>query len=101
MWGYYVEARYHFMPSCLKSWSPRIFTENSTFTGVLRWDEVQTSAILTDGRNNWLRNRITPGLNYRYTEDTVFKLDYQINMEEKDLTDIANNAFLFSVATYF
>ena len=101
MWGYYVEARYHFMPPFLRSWAPRIFTENSTFTGVLRWDQVQTSAILSDGRNNWLRNRITPGLNYRYTEDTVFKLDYQINMEEKDLTDIANNAFLFSVATYF
>jgi len=40
-------------------------------------------------------------INYRYTEDTVFKLDYQINMEEKDMTDISNNAFLFSVATYF
>jgi len=40
-------------------------------------------------------------LNYRYTEDTVFKLDYQINMEEKDMPGIANNAFLFSVATYF
>ncbi|GJQ23698.1 hypothetical protein BIY37_11770 [Candidatus Brocadia sapporoensis] len=102
MWGYYVEARYHFMPSILKSWSPRIFTDNSTFTGALRWEQVQTA-----GRDDnfesvhWLRNRITPCLNYRYTEDTVFKLDYQINMEEKDMADIANNAFLFSVATYF
>ncbi len=101
MWGYYTEARYHFMPSCLKSWAPRIFTDNSTFTGVLRWEQVQTSAIEAAGRENWLRNRITPGLNYRYTEDTVFKLDYQINMEDKDLADTANNAFLFSVATYF
>ncbi|HHT9116408.1 MAG TPA: hypothetical protein ACFYEL_08060 [Candidatus Wunengus californicus] len=101
MWGYYLEARYHFMPSILKSWSPKIFTENSTFTGVLRWDQVQTAG-LEDGEGvHWLRNRITPGLNYRYTEDTVFKLDYQINMEEKDMPDIANNAFLFSVATYF
>ena len=101
MWGYYLEARYHFMPSILKSWSPKIFTENSTFTGVLRWDQVQTAG-LEDGEGvYWLRNRITPGLNYRYTEDTVFKLDYQINMEEKDMPGIANNAFLFSVATYF
>ena len=23
----------------------------------------------------------------------MFKLDYQINMEEKDMTDISNNAF--------
>ncbi|HHT9113226.1 MAG TPA: hypothetical protein ACFYD0_07885 [Candidatus Wunengus sp. YC65] len=101
MWGYYLEARYHFMPSVLKNWSPKIFTENSTFTGVLRWDQVQTAG-LDDGESvHWLRNRITPGLNYRYTEDTVFKLDYQINMEEKDMPGISNNAFLFSVATYF
>jgi len=102
MWGYYLEARYHFMPPVLKSWSPKIFTENSTFTGVLRWEQVQTAGRDDDfERVHWLRNRITPGLNYRYTEDTVFKLDYQINMEEKDMPGIANNAFLFSVATYF
>ncbi|MDN3514362.1 MAG: hypothetical protein NG747_08185 [Candidatus Brocadia sp.] len=102
MWGYYLEARYHFMPSVLRNWSPKIFTENSTFTGVLRWDQVQTAGRDDDfKRVHWMRNRVTPGLNYRYTEDTVFKLDYQINMEEKDMADIANNAFLFSVATYF
>jgi len=101
MWGYYVEGRYHFMPACLKSLAPKFFTDNSTFTGVLRWDQIETSEIQDSGRANWMRNRITPGLNYRYTEDTVFKLDYQINMEEKDMTDVANNAFLFSVATYF
>jgi len=101
MWGYYVEGRYHFMPTCLKTLAPKFFTDNSTFTGVLRWDQVQTSEIVSGDRVNWLRNSITPGLNYRYTEDTVFKLDYQINMEDKDMADIANNAFLFSVATYF
>ena len=62
---------------------------------------MQTSEIASGDRVNWLRNSITPGLNYRYTEDTVFKLDYQINMEDKDMVDVANNAFLFSVATYF
>ncbi|MCF6154498.1 MAG: hypothetical protein E3K36_04435 [Candidatus Brocadia sp.] len=102
MWGYYLEARYHFMPSILKTWSPGIFTDNSTFTGVLRWGQVQTAGRDDNfQRVHWLRNRLTPGLNYRYTEDTVFKLDYQINMEEKDMPDTANNAFLFSVATYF
>lgn len=102
MWGYYIEARYHFMPSILKEWSPGIFTEDSTFTAALRWDQVQTAGRDDDFESvHWLRNRITPGLNYRYTEDTVFKLDYQINMEEKDMPDVANNAFLFSVATYF
>lgn len=101
MWGYYVEGRYHFMPSMLKTWAPQIFTENSTFTGVVRWDQVQTSAISGGERVDHLRTRITPGLNYRYTEDTVFKLDYQINVEQKDLADVGNNAFVFSVATYF
>jgi len=102
MWGYYLEARYHFMPSLLKSWSPRIFTDNSTFTGIVRWDQVQTAGRDDNfSRVHWMRDRITPGLNYRYTEDTVFKLDYQINVEEKDLSDSANNAFLLSVATYF
>lgn len=102
MWGYYIEARYHFMPSILKDWSPGIFTEDSTFTAALRWDQVQTAGRDDDfERVHWMRNRLTPGFNYRYTEDTVFKLDYQINMEEKDMPDVANNAFLFSVATYF
>ena len=90
------------MPSLLKSWIPRIFTDNSTFTSALRWDQVQTAGRDDNfERVHWGRNRLTPGLNYRYTEDTVIKLDYQINMEEKDMSDIANNAFLFSVATYF
>lgn len=101
MWGYYLEARYHFMPSGLKNLAPKFFTENSTFTGVLRWDQVETAGLENGEDLHWLRNRITPGLNYRYTEDTVFKLDYQINIEERDMEDIANNAFLFSVATYF
>jgi len=101
MWGYYLEGRYHFMPAGLKNWSPKIFTENSTFTGVLRWDQVETAGLEGGEEVHWMRNRITPGLNYRYTEDTVFKFDYQINMEEKDMEDVADNTFLFSVATYF
>ncbi len=101
MWGYYIESRYHFMPSVLKSWSPSIFTEHSTFTGVLRWEQVQTAGYDGGKSVQWMQNRVTPGLNYRYTEDTVFKLDYQINMEEKDMPELANNAFIFSVATYF
>ena len=104
MWGYYIEPRYHFMPPMLRDWAPSIFTDHSTFTGVVRWEQVQTSQlnrIAGVGTENWLRTRITPGINYRYTEDTVFKLDYQINVEQKDMSDFANNAFIFSVATYF
>jgi len=102
MWGYYLEARYHFMPSFLTDLSPQFFSQNSTFTGVLRWGQVQTAGRDDDfERVHWLRSRTTFGLNYRYTEDTVFKLDYQLNTESKDMPDKANNAALFSVATYF
>lgn len=102
MWGYYLEARYHFMPPVLRDALPQLFTADSTFTGALRWDQVRTAGRDNDfERIHWLRNRLTYGLNYRYTEDTVFKLDYQFNWEEDDLEDEANNTFLFSVATYF
>ena len=36
--GYYIEPRYHFMPEFLKNLAPStVFTEDSTFTAVLRW----------------------------------------------------------------
>lgn len=114
MWGYYAEIRYHFMPSILKWWAPTFFTEESTFTAVLRHDHAETvstdreldaedieQVINTNPELSYLRDRVTVGLNYRFTEDTVFKLDYQINTEHKDLPSISNNALLFQVATYF
>lgn len=83
------------MPEFLKGIAPKIFTDVSTFTAVTRWEQLDL-----DGNK---RNRTTLGLNYRYTEDTVFKLDYQINMghgtghtESDD-----GNALLLGVATYF
>ncbi len=101
MRGYYIEPRYHFMPRCLQKMAPTIFTDDSTFTAVARWGQVDI-----DGFG---RNRATFGLNWRYTEDSVFKLEYQINTEHGRLTDelpddgagIANNALVFSIATYF
>ncbi|MGR3310578.1 MAG: hypothetical protein ACUZ77_07350 [Candidatus Brocadiales bacterium] len=98
MWGYYIEPRYHFMPQCLQKMAPTIFTDDSTFTAVARWGQVDI-----DG---FSRNRATFGLNWRYTEDSVFKLEYQINTEhgrlaERDGAGIANNALVFSIATYF
>ncbi len=95
MWGYYIEPRYHFMPGFLKTMAPTIFTEDSTFTGVTRWEQLDLDGEKTD--------RITFGLNYRYTEDTVFKLDYQINTTTKEdrPAESKNNTFLFGIATYF
>ncbi|MGR3318215.1 MAG: hypothetical protein ACUZ8O_07005 [Candidatus Anammoxibacter sp.] len=114
MWGYYAEVRYHFMPEILRNWAPTFFTEQSTFTAVIRHGHVQTVSkdretdftniargINTNPELFFLRDRITLGLNYRITEDTVFKIDYQINTEHKDLQSASNNQLLFQVSTYF
>jgi hypothetical protein len=110
MWGYYVEPRYHFMPEFLKTLAPTVFTEDSTFTAVLRWGQVdinQPTNVALEG--DIIRTRLTPGLNWRYTEDTVFKAEYQINGEhgrrinagDPRGTDQNNDSFVFSVATFF
>jgi hypothetical protein len=110
MWGYYIEPRYHFMPEFLKALAPTVFTEDSTFTAVLRWGQIDVNSptnIALEG--DVRRSRLTPGINWRYTEDTVFKAEYQINTEHGrrinagDLrgTEQNNDSFVFSVATYF
>lgn len=96
--GYYLQGSYHFMPPALRRWFPRHFKEESTFTLVGRWDQVD----LNGGEETSLigeRDRFTLGLNFRPVEDTVFKLDYQINNGNVASDD--RDAFLASVATYF
>ncbi len=97
MWGYYAEVRYHFLPSLLQRIAPTFFTDESTFTAVLRHGHVETES----DDQHFLRDRLTVGLNYRITEDTVFKVDYQVNTEHKALPSNENNELLFQVSTYF
>lgn len=100
--GYYVEPRYHFMPGFLHDFAPKIFTDRSTFTLAPRWEQMDLD------RGN-RQDRLTLGLNFRYTEDTVIKLDYQFNREHfrKGFPAIGrddainNNALIFGLATYF
>ncbi len=110
MWGVYAEPRYHFMPQILKDVAPTVFTDNSTFTAVLRVGYVdinQPTNVANDG--DIRRSRITPGVNFRYTEDTVFKLEYQFNDEHGRAinagdprgTSQSNDSLVFSVSTYF
>ncbi|MGR3303520.1 MAG: hypothetical protein ACUZ8I_13585 [Candidatus Scalindua sp.] len=110
MWGYYVEPRYHFMPQFLKDLAPTFFTDDSIFTAVLRWGHIdvnQPTNVANEG--DIRRTRLTPGLNFRYTEDTVFKIEYQFNEEhgrrinagDSRGTDQSNDSLVFSVATYF
>jgi hypothetical protein len=119
MQGYYIQGNYHFMPEFLKKWAPSHFTDASTFTAVVRWEQVDTD---TDNRTRNAPNtvgnrreleRLTLGLNFRPIEDTVFKFDWQFNTQ-KDATGLVNggdlgsasspmngNGFLIQAATYF
>src|SRR3989454_10603496 len=95
--GYYVQGNYHFLPQFLRRWAPSYFTEASTFTGVVRWDNINTNSELADTA----RQRLTLGLNFRPIEDTVFKADYQFNFEDGKNNRIRNDGLVLSVATYF
>jgi hypothetical protein len=72
---------------------PAVFREDSSFTAVLRWDHVDL-----DGSR---RNRITPGLNFRPTQDTVFRVDYALDFEDWAHRRVDDDVFSVSIATYF
>lgn len=100
--GYYIEPRYHFMPVFLMDLAPSFFTDDSIFTTVVRFGATDMGDF-GSGSHKIRRTRLTPGFNYRYTEDTVFKAEYQLNWEHGLVTtpEVSNNVLLFSVATYF
>lgn len=118
MFGYYVQANYHFMPELLRRLAPSHFGEGSTFTFTLRWEQIDTD---TDNRTLALSNgnrreldRLTVGLNYRPIEDLVFKFNWQYNTQNDNARgivpagDLGNAAsrmdgdgFLMQMATYF
>jgi hypothetical protein len=93
LYGYYLQGNYHFLPSLFRTWAPKIFTEQSTFTFVNRWDWINL-----DGNRS---RRYTVGLNFRPVEETVFKTDFQWSRDAGALESTDDNAFIFSVASYF
>src|SRR2546426_1283333 len=95
--GYYVQGNYHFLPQFLRRWAPSFFTEASTFTAVVRWDQINTNSEFSDTK----KERLTFGINFRPVEDTVFKVDYQFNFEDGKNNFIRNDGLVLSVATYF
>lgn len=118
MQGYYIQGNYHFMPDFLKKWAPSHFTDASTFTAVVRWEQVDTDSDnrtlgLAGGGNRRELDRLTLGLNFRPIEDTVFKFDWQFNTQKNatglvpagDLgtssSPMNGNGFLIQAATYF
>jgi hypothetical protein len=117
MQGYYIQGNYHFMPEFLKKLAPSHFTDASTFTAVVRWEQVDTDTdnrtlALAQGNRRELE-RLTLGLNFRPIEDTVFKFDWQFNTQKNaqglaNAGDLGNanspingNGFLIQAATYF
>ena len=95
--GFYVQGNYHFMPDALRRWAPTFFTEASTFTAVLRWDQINTNSEIAASA----AERLTLGLNFRPIQDTAFKIDYQFNYEDGKNNRIRNDGLVLSVATYF
>lgn len=91
--GYYAQVNYHWMPRWFLDTFRTISREESTFTSVIRWEQVELDDNDID--------RLTLGLNYRYTEDTVFKLDYQWDFGDIHGRRDDGQSFLFSFATYF
>ncbi len=103
--GYYIQGNYHFLPPFLTRLAPTHFRpEVSTFTAVVRWEAGNLGQDLPDTEIGQLGayQRATFGLNFRPTEDTVFKFDYQYSPETRRGDErIHDHGFLAQVATYF
>jgi hypothetical protein len=103
--GFYIQGNYHFMPEFLATFSPKRFGPGSTFTAVIRYDQVNTNLDNSNGTGGWGNlEQISFGLNYRPIQDTAIKLSYQYqpmafnpNTSER----IHNSAVVMSIATYF
>ncbi|MCA9458632.1 MAG: hypothetical protein KC587_18345, partial [Nitrospira sp.] len=106
MQGYYLQGNYHFLPEWLTRMAPTFFKQEvSTFTAVVRWEQMNLGQDLNDNTEagklgEW--QRWTFGLNFRPTEDTVFKADFQYTPVGRSGNErIHDTAFVASMATYF
>lgn len=92
--GFYLEGRYHFLAGVFNA------LPECVFTGVVRADYVNYDVNVT-GRD---QERLTFGLNFRPTEETVFKSSVLLNRNRTpgstEWSD-TESGFRFSVASYF
>jgi hypothetical protein len=92
--GFYAEGRLHFLAGALRA------LPQSVFTGVVRFDYVDMNQN-ADGAD---QRRITFGLNFRPTEETVLKNDLLLDSGRgsgDDAWSDTETAYRFSMATYF
>ncbi len=104
MQGYYIQGNYHFLPEWLSNMAPTFFKQEvSTFTAVARWEQMKLGKDLSgEARKLGEWQRWTFGLNFRPTEDTVFKADFQYTPVGRNGDErIHDRAFVASWATYF
>jgi hypothetical protein len=104
MSGYYVQLNYHFFPASLKQWASSYFSDASTFTGVIRWGQVDTNTASSTNANEI--DRLTLGLNLRPTEDSAVKFSYTFNDHNLGTVGPAHspgsaNGWQASATTYF
>ena len=92
--GFYLEGRVHFLSGAISA------LPLSVFTGTVRADYVDHDRN-TDGSD---RQRLTVGVNFRPTEQTVFKNDVLFDRNRgagaSDWSD-TETAYRFSIASYF
>jgi len=92
--GYYGQLNAHFLEDVLR--------KGSVMTGVIRWDHADLDLLnQTSAQASNAMQRATLGLNWRPVEQTVFKIDYQVNYEDMAPTRVNNNAWVVGFATYF
>ena len=92
--GFYLEGRFHFLDGAVKA------LPQSVFTGAVRVDYVDLDRN-SDGVD---QERLTLGINFRPTEETVFKNDLLFDRVRGDgVTEWGDSetGYRFSIATYF
>jgi hypothetical protein len=106
MQGYYIQMNYHFLPQWMTDLFPNHFRQEvSTFTFTTRWNQIFLNGGLPDTeiaeRGN--QQRLEVGLNFRPTEDTVFKanFEYQPRALDADNNRVHTTGGIASIATYF
>ena len=104
MHGYYIQLNYHFLPEWLTRLAPTHFRQEvSTLTAVVRWNQLNLAQDLAgEAKALGQQQRLEVGVNFRPTEDTVFKANWEYDPEARRGTQrIQDNGFIASVATYF
>lgn len=106
MSGYYIQMNYHFLPQWMTDLFPNHFRQEvSTFTAIARWNQIYLNQGLEETEYSKLGNwqRLALGLNFRPTEDTVFKanFEYQPSAPGPNGTRVHTTGGIASIATYF